>query len=434
MQRGTPTFAARLFSTVIALSLCGGSWAVEFVLPDEAGAFQAAYVVGSFNGWQAAVSPMSRTVDGFRLSLAVSDGEHQYKFLALPAGSDEGVWLLDYSSAVYVRAEEGEWNNYLNVSGGVAVGPPATALTFEHVAPGAHDVVLSGDFNSWEQGALKLIPDGEGTWRCSLVHPLPITYKFVVDDIWVSDNDARGRNVTYVPDGYGRFNTVWLPERGVAQEYLFEPSTGRFIQQSRSLAGGRFTLDTQDELDLVEFSRATVDDLAALRREFVASGELSKANEIDLQIISRFPEIPVASDAMMAAAKYELYSVKSPERARAILYSRLGSVTEQLAVADSLLWIGVTHFEEGDYESASVPLLESLDLFDSRPTELESARIYEEVLFYLACTRYHTGQLVEARELFQRVVNETVYPRSQNAQFARRWISKIDSQTNSTSE
>ncbi|MDT8323402.1 MAG: isoamylase early set domain-containing protein [Bacteroidota bacterium] len=51
----------------------------EFILPGFASA-QRVSVVGSFNGWQAGVTPMRRTRAGWSATLPLPPGEYQYKF------------------------------------------------------------------------------------------------------------------------------------------------------------------------------------------------------------------------------------------------------------------------------------------------------------------------------------------------------------------
>ena len=76
-------------------------------------------------------------------------------------------------------------------------------------APGAAEVLLSGDFNNWggdsASASVMADDDGDGTFEIELVlEPGAYHYKFIVDGDWISDP----ANPNKVSDGYGGFNSV----------------------------------------------------------------------------------------------------------------------------------------------------------------------------------------------------------------------------------
>ena len=80
-------------------------------------------------------------------------------------------------------------------------------VTFELHAPGAKQVELVGNFNHWQQGALRLEgPDASGHWNATIELPEGrYEYSFLVDGTeWVTDPTAA----VVRPDGYGRVNAV----------------------------------------------------------------------------------------------------------------------------------------------------------------------------------------------------------------------------------
>jgi anti-sigma factor RsiW len=85
-------------------------------------------------------------------------------------------------------------------------GHPTLLVRFSISAPGASDVHVVGDFNSWSREATPLQdPDGNGVWTISL----PLTsgryqYKFLIDGRWVVEPDAP----SYHPDGFGGRNSL----------------------------------------------------------------------------------------------------------------------------------------------------------------------------------------------------------------------------------
>ncbi len=78
---------------------------------------------------------------------------------------------------------------------------------FELHAPGASQVELLGDFNSWKTGNIVLAgPDASGHWTATVQLPEGRhEYIFLVDgDRWIADPKAA----TVRPDGFGHVNAV----------------------------------------------------------------------------------------------------------------------------------------------------------------------------------------------------------------------------------
>lgn len=72
---------------------------VTFSLPSEAAReAQSVYLVGDFNGWDAAATPMSRLKSGeFKITLELEPGrEYEYRYLI-----DGRVWENDWAANTY---------------------------------------------------------------------------------------------------------------------------------------------------------------------------------------------------------------------------------------------------------------------------------------------------------------------------------------------
>lgn len=86
--------------------------------------------------------------------------------------------------------------------------PTCGAVVFEHTAPGASEVLVSGSFNDWASdatGALAMTDTGGGAWQASAVlEPGTWKYKFVVDGEWIADP----ANPDTAPDGFDGVNSV----------------------------------------------------------------------------------------------------------------------------------------------------------------------------------------------------------------------------------
>lgn len=77
--------------------------------------------------------------------------------------------------------------------------------SFELDAPSANEVLLIGDFNSWNASGLRLKKDKTGLWKLELeLKPGRYEYKFIVDGKW--QNDPLNANT--VLNSYGTTNSV----------------------------------------------------------------------------------------------------------------------------------------------------------------------------------------------------------------------------------
>jgi 1,4-alpha-glucan branching enzyme len=79
-------------------------------------------------------------------------------------------------------------------------------VVFRAEKPQAQAVYLVGDFNGWSPRTLRMLRRGEnGKWERRI--PLPpgrYEYKFVVDNEWVHDDQARENK----PNAHGSLNSI----------------------------------------------------------------------------------------------------------------------------------------------------------------------------------------------------------------------------------
>ena len=72
-------------------------------------------------------------------------------------------------------------------------------------APGARDVVLTGDFSGWAPGMLRLAKATGGAWSGTLeLAPGEYQYRLIVDGQWRDHAEAERR----VPNPFGGENCV----------------------------------------------------------------------------------------------------------------------------------------------------------------------------------------------------------------------------------
>ena len=68
------------------------------------------FVAGDFNNWDPKAGKMKKVKDGsFRACLALTPGQHQYKFVA------DGIWFVDEDVKKKVQNELGTMNSIVEV-------------------------------------------------------------------------------------------------------------------------------------------------------------------------------------------------------------------------------------------------------------------------------------------------------------------------------
>ncbi|MFH1288490.1 MAG: helix-turn-helix domain-containing protein [bacterium] len=84
-------------------------------------------------------------------------------------------------------------------------GNDRKSIVFELNAPSVNEVLLIGDFNSWNTSGIQLKKDKTGLWKLELeLKPGKYEYKFIVDGKW--QNDPVNTNT--VLNSYGTTNSV----------------------------------------------------------------------------------------------------------------------------------------------------------------------------------------------------------------------------------
>ncbi len=147
-------------------------------------------VSGSFNNWNENIFKMNKTEDGWELKLKINPGKYQYKFIV------DGKWIEDPCNPAKVENEYGGYNSVFSVK------KPVTFVLKGY--ENADDVVLSGDFNNWNEHKLKM-KKTDSAW----IKTINLTggkhhYKFIVDDKWIVDPDNSVKEY----DFSGNINSV----------------------------------------------------------------------------------------------------------------------------------------------------------------------------------------------------------------------------------
>jgi hypothetical protein len=149
---------------------------------------------GSFNNWDENELVMEKTLSGWELPYVTSAGNYEYKFIV------DGKWMPDPANPF--STGHGDYKNSF------------VALKANHVFElagyaGAKSVLLSGSFNNWNPDGYRMVREGNA-WKFPLrLQPGKFTYKFIVDNQWISDPG----NPLLEENQYGTGNSVlWMPE------------------------------------------------------------------------------------------------------------------------------------------------------------------------------------------------------------------------------
>jgi 1,4-alpha-glucan branching enzyme len=144
----------------------------RFVLNGYANA-KSVYVAGSFNQWRQDELKMIRYGGKWIIHLFLREGTHAYKFIV------DGQWINDPANKITRPDGKGNINSFVSLG---------DTLTFYLKGyPEAKKVILSGDFNAWNQGELFMERSGDG-WKLPYVLAAGnYEYKYIVDGKWIVD-------------------------------------------------------------------------------------------------------------------------------------------------------------------------------------------------------------------------------------------------------
>ena len=131
------------------------------------------YVAGSFNGWDPKGIQMEWINGKWTIDMYLREGLHSYKFIV------DGEWIIDPANPLKGSNEHGGENSL------ISLGKQSTFKLKNY--KNAEKVVLTGDFNDWDENALQMKKGYEGWEIAVAVRPGNYDYKFIVDGNWIND-------------------------------------------------------------------------------------------------------------------------------------------------------------------------------------------------------------------------------------------------------
>ncbi|TDY11445.1 hypothetical protein [Meridianimaribacter flavus] len=145
---------------------------------------------GSFNRWDEHLFKMTKTTNGWELTLDLKPGEYQYKFIV------DGNWIEDPDNPSKKRNEYDGYNSVINIQ------VPVTFNLFGF--KNANTVILAGSFNDWNEHEIKMTKTDKGWTSTILLSGGKHHYKYIVDGEWIVDPNNSIKEY----DGYGHINSV----------------------------------------------------------------------------------------------------------------------------------------------------------------------------------------------------------------------------------
>ncbi len=144
------------------------------------------YLAGSFNNWVPDDIKMEKSANGWKITLDLSPGIYEYKFIV-----DE-EWMDDPSNPLRLENQYFTFNSILLIGKEQVFSLPGQT--------NANKVYLAGSFNNWDPNSIPMVSTPDGWQTSVMLPPGKHFYKFVVDDNWITDpnndlvQDDKGRN------------------------------------------------------------------------------------------------------------------------------------------------------------------------------------------------------------------------------------------------
>lgn len=194
-ERESVDYGVNRFTLVSVFQYREGT--ARFFLPGHKEAKQV-FLSGSFNSWGTRQTPMHACDSGWVTSLKLRPGKYSYKYIL------DGTWTGDPFNKLRENDLHGGYNSILFCY---------NYLFRLRGYPAAHNVILAGSFNNWNERELKMVHI-KGSWLMPMyLREGTHAYKFIVDKVWIMDPANKLKR----PDGSGNFNSV----TGIGDSILF---------------------------------------------------------------------------------------------------------------------------------------------------------------------------------------------------------------------
>lgn len=347
--------------------------------------------------------------DGVALETTLPDGDFTYFFET--EGAAGLATMLDPRGELFAAMPDGSVHSLMRVQGGIA-GFGEGVESFRYYGPEAEHVTLTGDFAGWRMGAVPMRKGGSGHWVTSLRANRPMTYKFVVDGMWLPDLEGADE---LVPDGYGGQNSMRLAEEGAM----------------RVAAGAGAQAGSPLEAELAALGARTADPRARKRLEAETLERHGKHQEAFARREQAIPAGALASDAdrdnAFKVAKHLMHDAKDADRAVTILgrLERDARNAEERAVAR--LDFAMAQRAAGDLDGAAETLARTVREAKGPEAYDQTWRLFHvELWLAIAAVETERGNLAEARDAAKRSIGLSPFADSEPRLKAVRLLALVE--------
>ncbi|MCX6245036.1 MAG: glycogen-binding domain-containing protein [Bacteroidetes bacterium] len=130
-------------------------------------------LAGSFNNWNEKELKMIPLAGGWALSLYLREGTYIYKYIV------DDAWITDPQNELKRPDGKGNFNSVMGIG---------DSLIFRlNGFLSAKKVILSGNFNNWNEAELEMEKTAQGWQLWYVLGPGNYEYKFIVDGKWMTD-------------------------------------------------------------------------------------------------------------------------------------------------------------------------------------------------------------------------------------------------------
>jgi tetratricopeptide (TPR) repeat protein len=391
-------------------------------------------LAGSFNGWSTSATAMLPEGKGWRATVPLPDGRHYYRFVLFDAKGSHRL-VNDPANPFQAAGDALGVRSLIDVRGGVRVQNTEGLERFELRPRKATWVFVAGDFNDWHKYQIPLVPQAGGTWVAYLLTQRPFSYKYIVDGLWTANREG---NYQQIPDNCGGLNLFrpaaevtspalatigHLVKAGDTHELDWVSSYARLADYGRAVAMAR---------KIAEVNAAAAGSTAPLVLEAVALESTIHKRWVRFDDAvacwKRLADCGVKSSTTSRAASelaaYYLFVKNDTDEGRRLTEKAAALAPNNAELLNAALRDIMPLFRENRQREALV-MMDRL-IADLPPAQPKDKK-YQRALGWLWLTKGSAhnwlGQIDEAREAFEKVLEVNPYGGSQNTG-ALQWLDR----------
>lgn len=399
------------------------------------------YLTGSFNQWSPMTIPMVYKDGKYTTTLSLAQGKYQYKFYVARTDRKDS-YIKDQSSLYYYIKDptnpymkddgDGNINSVLLVPPVPIYKPPQDVTVFKYYAPQATNVNLAGDFNNWNQSQYLLAKINNGVWVAWLDLEGPITYRFIVDDTWVTDTANDVKDIPNEYDGvsnsfrWAAHSTSLDPNLDISKYGLtVDLATARQLMKDRKFYLAYPIAQKMSQDITLDPTGESWDILASIYRSY---GDLAKSEEMNETLRTKYPNSKYYYPASMRVANHKEYGNPPDIAGAQLIYQNLLEGTSDIKNSIELkLRLAETYSMQTNYSKGIELLLTVVNDTSSLVTsDIEIKSKANEACLLLGILEFQSNNYAKAEEYCNMVIQQSPWPHSKNIETANIMLNRIN--------